>query len=192
MVGIMNKKLVAVLILCGLCLPSVSMPVFAEPFKGHIEETNKPSQYDDKIFTKEVEKLDESKTIELTVSQVLAGATSVEGDEFFAEVSEDVLAGSGVLLPKGTVAHGTIKNIVDPKRMGRDGFIELGFDYLITPDGREIPIEGGMTSKLHPAKSVAQKIGEDVTYTAVGGVYGAVAAMEILGLEGAVVSHFCA
>ena len=189
MVGIMNKKLVAVLILCGLCLPSVSMPVFAEPFKGYVEETNKQSQVEDKIFTKEVEKLDETKTVELTVSQVLAGATSVEGDEFFAEVSEDVLAWSGVLLPKGTVAHGTIKNIVDPKRMGRDGFIELGFDYLITPDGREIPIEGGMTSKLHPAKSVAKKIGEDVTYTAVGGVYGAVAAMEILGLEGAIVSQ---
>ena len=84
MVGIMNKKLVAVLILCGLCLPSVSMPVFAEPFKGYVEETNKQSQVEDKIFTKEVEKLDETKTVELTVSQVLAGATSVEGDEFFA------------------------------------------------------------------------------------------------------------
>ena len=93
------------------------------------------------------------------------------------------------MLPKGTVAHGTIKNIVDPKRLGRDGYIELSFDYLITPDGREIPIEGGMTSKLHPAKSVAKVAGENLAYTAVGGVYGAAAAVEIAGIAGAVASQ---
>ena len=186
----MNKKLVAVLILCGLCMPNMAMVSYAkEPFKGHIEETNTYNKETDPTFTNEVETLTQEKTIELTVSQVLAGTTSIEGDEFFAEVSEDVLAGSGVLLPKGTVAHGTIKNIVDPKRMGRDGYIELGFDYLITPDGREIPIEGGMTSKLHPAKSVAKTTAENIGYTAIGGAYGAVAAVEILGLEGAVVSQ---
>lgn len=186
----MKKKLISILIISAMCLPDLLLPAYtAEPFRGHIEETNIRNQENDKIFTKEVKKLEEDKTIELTVSQVLAGATSIEGDEFFAEVSEDVLAGSGVLLPKGTVAHGTIKNIVDPKRLGRDGYIELSFDYLITPDGREIPIEGGMTSKLHPAKSVAKVAGENLAYTAVGGVYGAAAAVEIAGIAGAVASQ---
>lgn len=186
----MKKKLISILIISAMCLPDLLLPVYAaEPFRGHIEETDIRNQENDKIFTKEVKKLEEDKTIELTVSQVLAGATSIEGDEFFAEVSEDVLAGSGVLLPKGTVAHGTIKNIVDPKRLGRDGYIELSFDYLITPDGREIPIEGGMTSKLHPAKSVAKVAGENLAYTAVGGVYGAAAAIEIAGIAGAVASQ---
>jgi hypothetical protein len=159
------------------------------PFQGHIEETIRKEQNKDKIFTNEVKKIEETQTVNLMVSQVINGTTSIEGDEFFAEVSEDVLAGSGVLLPKGTIAHGKIKNIVDPKRLGRDGYIELGFDYLITPDGREIPIEGEMSSKLHPAKGTAQKIGEDVAYTAVGGVYGAVAALELAGLEGAIASQ---
>ncbi len=186
----MKKKLISILIISAMCLPDLLLPAYAaEPFRGHIEETDIRNQENDKIFTKEVKKLEEDKTIELTVSQVLAGATSIEGDEFFAEVSEDVLAGSGVLLPKGTVAHGTIKNIVDPKRLGRDGYIELSFDYLITPDGREIPIEGGMTSKLHPAKSVAKVAGENLAYTAVGGVYGAAAAVEIAGIAGAVASQ---
>ncbi len=161
----------------------------AAPYQGHIEETSTREEDNQKNFTKEVKKLDENKVIDLTVSQVLAGTTSVEGDEFFAEVSNDVLAGSGVLLPKGTVAHGTIKNIVDPKRMGRDGYIELSFDYLITPDGREIPIEGGMTSKLNPMHSAVQKTGETLTHTAIGGVYGAVAALEVAGLAGAVASQ---
>ena len=186
----MKKKILSIIILSSLCFANFQLAAYsASPFQGHIEETDVKTNENDKIFTKEVEKIEEDKTINLTVSQVLAGATSIEGDEFFAVVSNDVLAGSGVLLPVGTVAHGSIKNIVDPKRLGRDGYIELSFDYLITPDGREIPIEGGMTSKLTPAKSVAKTVGENITYTAVGGVYGAVAAMELLGLEGAILSQ---
>lgn len=186
----MKKKLLTLFILVGLCIPNVELAAIASsPFKGHIEETDIKNLDNGQIFTNEVEKIEENKTINLTVSQVLAGTTSIEGDEFFAVVSEDVLADSGVLLPVGTVAHGTIKNIVDPKRLGRDGYIELSFDYLITPDGREIPIEGGMTSKLTPAKSLPKAVGENIAYTAAGGVYGAVAAVEVLGLEGAVLSQ---
>ncbi len=187
----MKKKLIAAIILLCLCISDTSLIAYAqEPFKGYIEETDtNKNQQNEKIFTNEQKKLEGNKVIELTVSQVLAGNTSVEGDEFFAEVSEDVLAGSGVLLPKGTVAHGSIRNIVDPKRMGRDGYIELSFDYLITPDGREIPIEGNMTSRLNPAKSVAKVAGENIAYTAVGGAYGALAAVEIAGIEGAIASQ---
>ena len=186
----MKKKIIAIFILLGMSFSDGLLIAQAqEPFKGYIEETDLKNKENDKIFTKEKEKLEGNKVVELTVSQVLAGTTSVEGDEFFAEVSEDVLAGSGVLLPKGTVAHGIIRNIVDPKRMGRDGYIELSFDYLITPDGREIPIQGEMTSKLHPAKSVAKVAGENIAYTAVGGVTGAMAALEIAGIPGAVASQ---
>ncbi len=187
----MKKKLLIFIILTGLCLSNTSMLALADtPYQGHIEETDVRNKGEkDKMFTNEVKTLDEVKTVELTVSQVLAGTTSVEGDEFFAEVSQDVLAGSGVLLPRGTIAHGTIKNIVDPKRMGRDGYIELGFDYLITPDGREIPIEGGMTSKLHPAHSAVNAVGKNLANTAIGGMYGAMAAIELVGLEGAIVSQ---
>ncbi len=186
----MKKKIIAIFILLGISFSDGLLMVQAqEPFKGYIEETDLKNKENDKIFTKEKEKLEGNKVVELTVSQVLAGTTSVEGDEFFAEVSEDVLAGSGVLLPKGTVAHGIIRNIVDPKRMGRDGYIELSFDYLITPDGREIPIQGDMTSKLHPAKSVAKVAGENIAYTAIGGVTGAMAALEIAGIPGAVASQ---
>lgn len=186
----MKKKLITILLLSIFFTSNTVIISYADtPFQGHIEETDKINTGSDKIFTNEIKKIEETQVIELTVSQVLAGTTSFEGDEFFAEVSSDVLAGSGILLPKGTVAHGVIKNIVDPKRMGRDGYIELGFDYLITPDGREIPIEGGMTSKLHPAKSVMKTTGENIAYTAIGGAYGAVAALELAGIEGAIVSQ---
>ncbi len=187
----MKKKLAAFFILLSLCTMDTSVITYAqEPFKGYIEETQTDKQKEyEKLFTKEEAVLEGNKVIELTVSQVLEGNTSIEGDEFFAEVSQDILSGSGVLIPKGTVAHGLIRNIVDPKRLGRDGYIELSFDYLITPDGREIPIEGDMTSRLNPAKSVAKVTGENIAYTAVGGVAGALAAVELAGIEGAIVSQ---
>lgn len=56
----------------------------------------------------------------------------------------------GVILPAGTIAHGCVREIQSSKRLGRDGWIEVNFDYLITPDGREIPIQGKMSTKLNP------------------------------------------
>ena len=187
----MTKKLLSILILITLFIANTNLVVFAEePFKGHIEETNiAPKNDDDTIFTKEEKKIEQNKVINLTVAQVLSITTSIEGDEFFAEVSEDVLAETGVLLPKGTSAHGRIQTIVNPKRLGRNGYVELSFDYLITPDGREIPIEGGMTSKLSPAQSVAKTAVENTLNTAVGGAYGAMAAVELAGIEGAILSQ---
>ncbi len=183
----MKNNIISLIISGFLCFEF--MPAFAAPIQGHIEETNSNKTQNEKIFTNEKKKLENKKAVELTVSQVLNGATSIEGDEFFAEVSKDVLAGSGVLIPRGTIAHGIIRNISDPKRMGRDGYIELSFDYLITPDGREIPIEGGMTSKLNPAKSTAKVITDSATSVAIGGVAGTMAAVHIAGIEGAIVSH---
>ena len=46
-----------------------------------------------------------------------------------------------------------------------------------------------MTSKLNPAKTIAKTAGESVISTAVGGAAGAIAAIEIAGIEGAVASH---
>lgn len=185
----MKKKIISIILIIMLSVPNSILVASAQTYSGHIEETDGRKQNQEKIFTDETKHIESNKYVELTVSQVLAGTTSFEGDEFFAEVSKDVLAQTGVLLPRGTIAHGRIKHIEAPKRMGRDGYIELSFDYLVTPDGREIPIEGGMTSKLNPAKGVTKKVGEDLTATAVGGVYGAVAALELAGIEGAVVSQ---
>ena len=185
----MKKKLLITILITGIFLLN-STPVFSAPIQGRIEETNvNKKQQEEKIFTQEIKKLESAKAVELTVSQVLNGATSIEGDEFFAEVSQDVLASTGVLIPKGTVAHGTIRNIIAPKRMGRNGAIELSFDYLITPDGREIPIEGNMTSELGPVKTTAKVVGESVAHTAIGGVAGAYTALQIAGIEGAIASQ---
>lgn len=159
-----------------------------ELFQGRAEKTDKKPEQSE-LFTGKVENLDKKDVLKLTVSQVLDGSFSQEGDEFFAEVSDDVIGDKGVVIPVGSVAHGKIKQCGAARRLGRDGWIDLDFDYLMTPDGREIPIEGKMSTKLHPLKATSKIIATDVGYTAVGGVVGGIMALNMLGLEAAIASQ---
>ena len=157
-------------------------------FSGHAEYDNEYT-LDKELFTGKTETLDKRDTIEMTVSQVLDGSFSFEGDEFFAEVTSDVYGNKGVIIPKGSLAHGYIKGSGEAKRLGRDGYLDLSFDKLITPDGREIPIEGKMSTKLHPVKAAAKIAATDLGYTAVGGVMGGIFAVQALGIEAAIASN---
>ena len=69
------------------------------------------------------------------------------------------------------------------------GWIELKFDSLITPDGREIPIEGKMTTKKNVVHGTAVKVVEDAGYTVVGGALGGLAVLNIFGLEAVIASQ---
>lgn len=158
-------------------------------FSGRAEYDDVYSGFDKELFTGKTETLEKRDTIEMTVSQVLDGSFSFEGDEFFAEITSDVYGNKGVIIPKGTLAHGLIKDSGEAKRLGRDGYLDLSFDKLITPDGREIPIEGKMSTKLHPIKAAAKIAATDIGYTAVGGVVGGVFAAQALGLEAAIASN---
>ena len=161
----------------------------SEVFQMHAEYSDQQSELDEKYYTGKTETLEKKDTIEMTVSQVLDGSFSFEGDEFFAEVTSDVYGDKGIIIPKGTVAHGTITESAESKRLGRDGYISLSFDYLVTPDGREIPIEGKMSTKLHPIKNAAKIVATDVGYTAAGSVLGGVFAAQALGVEAAIASQ---
>ncbi len=164
--------------------------VFAtEPLHGYIEESEEYKQLQDELFTGKVEHLERKDIINMSVTQVLDSSYSIEGDEFFAQVTSDVYGDKGIIIPKGTIAHGKITETGDAKRLGRQAWIELSFDYLITPDGREIPIEGKMSTKLHPIVETSKIIAQDVGYTAAGGVVGGFLALNWLGLEAAIASQ---
>lgn len=183
----MMKKICATLLLSAFLSTHA---VLADPvFEGHAEKTNKLQQLQSELFTGKVETLERSDVIHMTVSQVLDSNINMEGDEFFAEVVNDVEGDSGVIIPKGTLAHGKIAQTVEAKRMGRAAQLTLDFDYLITPDGREIPIEGRMTTKLHPVVETSKIVAQDVGYTLAGGVVGGFLALNWLGLEAAIASQ---
>ncbi len=183
---IMKKGLA--LFLLNIFLLNYAVFAADDVFQGHAEFSNDKPQYDKELYTGKTETLEKRDTIEMTVSQVIDGSFSFEGDEFFAEVTSDVIGDKGIIIPKGTVAHGLIKQTSEAKRLGRDGYIDLSFDYLVTPDGREIPIEGKMSTKLHPLKAATKIVATDIGYTAAGGVLGGIFAAQALGIEAAIVS----
>ena len=161
----------------------------AEPLHGYIEESDEYKQLQEELFTGEIEHLDRKDVINMTVSQVLDSSYSMEGDEFFAQVTSDVYGDDGIIIPKGTVAHGKISETGGAGKMGKQAWIELSFDYLVTPDGREIPIDGKMTTKLHPIVETSKIVAQDLGYTAAGGVVGGFLALNWLGLEAAILSQ---
>ena len=176
----------------GLVISSVLLAqplVLAETFDASVEYNENYIPRQEEIFTGEIEKLERKDVINMTVSQVLDGALTFEGDEFFAEVTTDVIGDKGVIIPKGTIAHGSIIESGEAKSLGRSAWIEMDFDYLMTPDGREIPIEGHMSTKLNPVVETAKIVAQDVGYTAAGGVVGGLVALNLLGLEAAIASQ---
>lgn len=182
------KRLVSCLILFMFIISNSLC--YADVLQGHAEKVDRyEQQLQQELFTGKVENLERKDVINMTVSQVLDSSINIEGDEFFAEVTDEVKGDKGVIIPKGTVAHGKITQTVDPKRLGRSGWIELDFDYLITPDGREIPIEGKMSTKLHPVVETTKIVAQDVGYTLAGGAVGGFLALNWLGLEAAIASQ---
>lgn len=183
------KRILALLLL--IMFISSNSLAFADPvFEGHAEKSDKIiHELESELFTGEVERMERSDVIHMTVSQVLDSNINIEGDEFFAEIVNDVEGESGVIIPKGTFAHGRISKTTEAKRMGRSASITLDFDYLITPDGREIPIEGKMSTKLHPVAETSKIIAQDLGYTLAGSAVGGFMALNWLGLEAAIASQ---
>lgn len=181
------KRILSFIIIAGLL--GVNMSIAAEPLKGTVTETGQFQQQESDLFTGKIESLNRKDVINMTVSQVLDSSFSVEGDEFFAEVTSDVYGDKGIIIPKGTVAHGKLAKTSEPGKMGREASMTLSFDYLVTPDGREIPIEGQMTTKLHPIAAGAKIVAQDVGYTVAGGAVGGLMALNWLGLEAAIASQ---
>lgn len=179
------KKIFAILIIAIFCLSNITC--YADVLHGSVIETVE-QQLPRETFTGEFKEIKEKEVIELTVDKVIDTNFSVEGDEFFAKVTNDV-GKNGVVLPKGTVAHGVIYQTKEAKRLGRNGTISLNFDYLITPDGRKIPIEGGMSTKLNPIKEFGKIVATDIGYTTVGGVVGGWYALNLFGIEAAIASQ---
>lgn len=182
------KKIISLILI--LIFMSTNSLALAEVLHGHAEKNGEAdSRRQQELFTGEVEHLERKDIINMTVSQVLDSNINIEGDEFFAEVTDEVKGDKGVIIPKGTVAHGKITQTADARRLGRQGWIELDFDYLITPDGREIPIEGKMSTKLHPIAEASKIVVQDVGYTLAGGAVGGFMALNWLGIEAAIASQ---
>jgi hypothetical protein len=132
--------------------------------------------YDDMV---NVEKGD---ALSLKIMTTVGQGLNIEGDEFYAKLNRDYVQDGKILLPKGTIVHGSIQDITQAKRLKRNGHMSMKFDYMITPDGREIPIQGNSTTRENAFKTTAKAVATSVGYGVGGGVLGAVTLIKVGGL----------
>jgi hypothetical protein len=141
------------------------------------------------VNTEDVRVVAPGTELDLVLSTEIVDGETMEGDQFFGKIIKDVLVDDRVVIPRGTVVHGALTTLEEPKRAGRNGYINARFDYLKTPDGREVAIEGNSTTRDSKGKAAAKVVGRAAGYTAIGGVVGTVMALQYGGLAAAAASH---
>jgi hypothetical protein len=141
------------------------------------------------INPKDLLEVDKGTPIDMVVSTTVTSGVNVQGDEFYAKVTRDYTVDGKVVIPHDTIVHGMVQEMSGPKWAGRNGYITARFDTLITPDGREIPIEGNFTNHDSPLKAAAKVVGRSTGYTLGGGVVGALMVVRYGGLAAITASN---
>ena len=71
---------------------------------------------------------------------------STQGDMFQGMLAEDKVDEGVMILPKGTIFRGTVDKVIESKRLSRGAVLFLSLDHVVTPTGRQIPIQTGLMS----------------------------------------------
>lgn len=61
-------------------------------------------------------------------------------DRFDVITVADIVAGDKMILPKGTVIRGSVRDVVPVKMLSRDAAVYVKFDHLVSPTGVQIPV----------------------------------------------------
>jgi len=78
---------------------------------------------------------------QLEFLQPVSTFSGSSGDSFVATLLNEQISGASVILPAGTVVRGSIGNVSSAKRFSRGAKLYLDFDHVVTPTGRQIPLE---------------------------------------------------
>ena len=68
------------------------------------------------------------------------------GDSFVATIKNEQSSGASIILPAGTVVRGSISEVKTAKRFSRGAKLYLDFDHVVTPTGRQIPLDMAVSS----------------------------------------------
>ena len=80
-------------------------------------------------------------TFQLEFLQPINTFSGSSGDSFVATILNEQVADSSVILPAGTVVRGSVFDIKTAKRFSRGAKLYLDFDHVVTPTGRQIPLD---------------------------------------------------
>ena len=115
------KKLLTILIVMFL----VSNTAFAGAFKADARTKRIPA----------------GTVFKLEFLQPVSTFSGCEGDSFVATMKNELSAGTNVILPSGSVVRGSVAKVNTAKRFSRGAKLYLDFDHIVTPNGRQIPLD---------------------------------------------------
>lgn len=158
----------------------------ADVLKGSVSEDGKKSP----LLYGSVQSIPKGTEIKLTMMGNINSEISQKGDEVWVRVSQDVAGTNGVGVPGGWFMHGLVTDAEKQKRLGRNGYIDIEFDKLVSPDGEyELPFEAKVSTKDSMLKSAAKIAAIDSVYVGYGAVGGALLSLQITGIPGAIASQ---
>ena len=74
---------------------------------------------------------------------------SKEGDYFSATLMKDIRTSKNILLPAGSMLRGSIAKTKPSKRFSRGGVLYVDFDHIVTPNGRQLPLDLIISGKVN-------------------------------------------
>ena len=120
----MNISIKTFIVLSALLCLSVGQ-IFAGPFKADAKTKRIPA----------------GTTFELEFLQPVSTFSGSTGDSFVAIMKNEQTSGASVILPAGTVVRGSIGDLKTAKYFSRGAKLYLDFDHVVTPSGRQIPLD---------------------------------------------------
>lgn len=153
--------------------------------RGGVTQTLTPFKEDGSVET-----IQQGQALSITLSTNLNSELAQAGDDIYAMVSTDVKDGKKVLLPGQWKVHGKVTRVEKQRRGGLDGYVEIKFDNLISPDGKiSVPFEATVSTKDSAPKSIAKHLVKDTGYVGVGAIGGALMSVQLTGIPLAVATQ---
>lgn len=97
--------------------------------------------------SKGVLRLEDGTPIKLRLSRTVSSASAHVGDRVDFEVLEDVSVGGIVVVPKGSIAWGTVTEAHPKRRMGRGGKLNINIDSVRLADGQKAALRAVKDTK---------------------------------------------
>jgi hypothetical protein len=80
-------------------------------------------------------------TFKLEFLQPVSTFSGSAGDSFVATMLNEQTSGASIILPAGTIVRGSLAEVKTAKRFSRGAKLYLDFDHVVTPSGRQIPLD---------------------------------------------------
>jgi PEGA domain len=91
--------------------------------------------------------LEDGTPVKLRTARTISSADAHTGDTLDFEVLEDVMAKNTIVIPKGSIAWGTVTEAQPKRRMARGGKLDVNIDSVRLVDGEKAPLRAVKDAK---------------------------------------------